>query len=235
MLKAGKMWLLLACLAFLAGCQPVDSFNPLYQDKDIVFDPTLLGKWTAQDLTLEVIQSDKNVYTFVFTDTSTPPEHMIMEARLISLGGHRFLDLVPKKWTVEPDSYLLSIEQGKDGPTVMPGLVHAGDAAYIQFSSTNAAGTEMHLKLAHWFFKVTMADSHLSLSFIDDGRLSETLDQNKIQISHILVGPTPKAGESDNRQLALTASTADLQKFVLDHVNDDQVFADSIKLTRSTQ
>lgn len=38
---------LLAVLACLTGCLPVDSLNPLYTDKDIVFDNTLLGDWVS--------------------------------------------------------------------------------------------------------------------------------------------------------------------------------------------
>ncbi|HEY2170630.1 MAG TPA: hypothetical protein VGJ30_13450 [Candidatus Angelobacter sp.] len=38
-----KFLLLLAGLLWLTGCVPVDSLNPLYTDKDLAFDESLLG------------------------------------------------------------------------------------------------------------------------------------------------------------------------------------------------
>ncbi len=40
---------LLALLACLTGCVPVDSLNPLYTDKDLAFDESLLGSWVGPD------------------------------------------------------------------------------------------------------------------------------------------------------------------------------------------
>jgi hypothetical protein len=40
---------LLALLACLTGCVPVDSLNPLYTEKDTVFDESLLGEWIGPD------------------------------------------------------------------------------------------------------------------------------------------------------------------------------------------
>ncbi|HET8891602.1 MAG TPA: hypothetical protein VFQ41_22065, partial [Candidatus Angelobacter sp.] len=44
-----KHLVLLALLACLTGCVPVDSINPLYTDKDVVFDESLLGEWVGMD------------------------------------------------------------------------------------------------------------------------------------------------------------------------------------------
>lgn len=235
MLRLRSTWLLLALVALLTGCQPVDSFNPLYQDKDVVFDASLVGKWTTNNLTMEVIQSGDNGYTVVFIDDSTPPDRMVMDARLVNLEGHRFMDVVSKRWAADPDSYRLSIEQGKNGPALLPRLVHAGDGTYIEFSSAKSGGTDMQLRIAHWFFRLNGDAKSLSLDYIDDDRLTKALDHKAIQIKHTLVAHSGKKVEIKDSQLLLTATTAELQKFVLDHVNDDQVFADSLKFVRSTQ
>jgi hypothetical protein len=63
MLGMNKRYLvLLALLAFLTGCVPVDSLNPLYTDKDVVFDETLLGSWVGPD------NGDDGVLEFIARD-----------------------------------------------------------------------------------------------------------------------------------------------------------------------
>jgi hypothetical protein len=235
MFSKGKAWLLLAFVALLLGCQPVDSFNPLYRDKDVVFDPALLGKWTENGGMLEFNQLGQNAYEVVFTDENNPDEQMVLQGHLVSLEGHRFLDLIQKKWTANPDLYQVSIETGKNGG-VTPRFLHAGDGAYIEFmpggSAAKATRLGMQLRIAHWFFRLTNDQNTLGLDYIDDDRLNKALEQKTIQVDHLLIGTDRRPGETDNRQLVLTAATADLQKFVLEHVNDSQVFADSLKFTR---
>lgn len=238
MFKPKNAWLFLAALVMMTGCQPVDSFNPLYTDKDVVFDPALLGKWTENGGTLELLQADNNAYDVVFTDDSTPPEHMRLDGRLVVLGGHRFLDLVQKRWTVKPSSldqasYQLWIEPQRTGVRLSPSMFSVGDGAYLALVPIGVAakGTrvEVELKLAHWFFRVTNDEKNLQLDYIDDDHLNKALEAKTVQIAHALIGTEKK--EAD-RRLALTAPTAELQRFVLDHVNDDQVFADSLKFHR---
>jgi len=237
MFRPGKLWLFLAALAVLTGCQPVDSFNPLYTDKDAVFDPALLGKWIENGGTLEFVQSANDAYVLTFMDDSNPPQQMTLEGHLLALQGHRFLDLIQTTWTSKPNSFQLSIEQAKKALKLNPPLIPAGDGAYIEFAPGSTSGkvtpVSMHLRVAHWFFRVNSDDKNLTLDYIDDDRLSKLLEQGTVQIGHNLIGPEKKDAKEDDRQLVLTAPTAELQKFVLDHVNDDQVFAGSIKFHRA--
>lgn len=59
-----KFLLSLAGLLLLTGCVPVDSLNPLYTDKDISFDESLLGSWVGpdngEDGVLEFIARDED-------------------------------------------------------------------------------------------------------------------------------------------------------------------------------
>ena len=70
-----KFLLLLAGLLLLTGCVPVDSLNPLYTDKDLAFDESLLGSWVGPDNgddgVLEFIARDedgKKSYSLVMTE-----------------------------------------------------------------------------------------------------------------------------------------------------------------------
>jgi len=226
MLKIERLGLLLVFMAFLSGCQPVDSLNPLYTQKDVVFDPALLGKWTEEGGTLEFLEGAEHSYAVVFKDDSNPPEQMVMRGHLVNLQGHRFLDLAQKEWVGAAESYPLP-----NKTQVTPAFLHAGDGAYLEVGGANGGGTGqtmLHMRIAHWFFKVTNNGANLRLDFIDDERLEKLLEPKKLQIDHVLAPGHNK----ENHHLLLTAGTADLQRFVVEHVNDSQVFADGIKLKK---
>ena len=75
----------------LTSCAP--SLNPFYTDKDIVFNDDLLGAWVndSGDKCM-FTKSGDNHYDFLFVDDGLSR----FEARLIELGGVKFLDLYPK-------------------------------------------------------------------------------------------------------------------------------------------
>jgi hypothetical protein len=236
MFKPVKVLLSLTFVGLLLSCQPVDSLNPLYTEKDTVFDPALLGKWREKDSTLEFFQSGTNEYQVIFTDDSTPPEQMELSGHLVSLEGHRFLDLVQKRWSSPPNSYELRIDKIKNNLTLTPALVPAGDGAYIEFAPTGsdrAKQVKMQMRVAHWFFRFSVDGKTLEMDYIDDDRLNKALAAKAVQIAHLLIPPEKKNGQEEKPQLVLTAITAELQKFVLDHVNDDQMFAGAMKYERA--
>ena len=84
---------LLALAVLMTGCT-VRSLNPLYTEKDVVFEPALLGTWAEHD------DADKN-WTFQKSGDNgyrlLSSEGMkTLEGRLVKLGGQLFLDVTPK-------------------------------------------------------------------------------------------------------------------------------------------
>lgn len=158
---------LIVLLACLAGCVPVDSLNPLYTDKDIVFDQSLLGTWVGpdngKDGDLEISALDdngKHVYVLTMTDTNGSSEDRVLvyHGRLVKLGGHLFMDLVPEKWEARNDSYSLQMKSDKTGTSLEPRLLKLGISAYMEFgdgSPTDGGKIDAHLRRAHWFVKIT--------------------------------------------------------------------------------
>ncbi len=77
--------------ALFLGCVP--SWNPLYTDKDLIFDPALVGNWKDKD--------NKETWTFEkageksYKLTHADEEKHVgkFEARLLKIGSRRFLDL----------------------------------------------------------------------------------------------------------------------------------------------
>ena len=114
---------LLALLACLTGCVPVDSLNPLYTDKDLAFDESLLGSWVGPDNgddgVLEFIARDedgKKSYLLVMTEKdkdSNGYKRTVYHAHLVKLNEHLFLDVVPETFDSRPNSYSLRVKSGK--------------------------------------------------------------------------------------------------------------------------
>src|SRR6187401_3334085 len=85
---------LFAFAAVLAGCIP--TLHPLYTDDDVIFDPALVGLWAeenSKDTWLYEKVDDKS-YRLTYTDGEGKKGEF--QARLLKLGGFRFLDLYPE-------------------------------------------------------------------------------------------------------------------------------------------
>src|SRR5882724_41447 len=100
---------LLLAILFVIGCVPVDSLNPLYTDKDIVFDSALLGEWVGSDAAddggLKFNKEGDNAYQVIMTETNGGEiKRTFFHGHLLTLGKHRFLDIVPQNWEARQES-----------------------------------------------------------------------------------------------------------------------------------
>jgi len=222
---------LLALLACLTGCVPVDSLNPLYTDKDVVFDESLLGSWVGtdngEDGVLEFIARDqdgKKSYSLVMTEKdkdSNGYKKTVYHAHLVKLNEHLFLDVVPETFDSRPNSYSLRVKSGKSGATIEPTLLKLGEAAYLEFQNGAPDGkVAAHLRRAHWIMNVAQKDKKLQLNWADDDDFRRAVQVGAIKLPNVLLG------EGKNKDVVITASTQELQKFVAEHV-DDKTFFDS--------
>jgi hypothetical protein len=226
-MKLFKLLLALPLAMMLVGCAPVDSLNPLYNDKDVVFDESLLGQWGTAGEGLNFAKLGDNGYTIVMSgpdDDTGQTLTLIFEAHLVNLQGHRFLDVVCKQpeggndWQPLPDVH---VRRTVDGQKIEPRLVSAGSGKYLELlpgdSSIDEDRFSIRLRPAHQFFKVVMEDEGrtLKLVYLDDSWVNRQIADGKLTIDHEIM---------DGRSAVLTASTADLQQLVLEHVNDEEAF-----------
>jgi hypothetical protein len=211
----------------LTGCSPVDSLNPLYTDKDVVFDPTLLGQWGSENDGLNFAKLGDNAYRIVMSgkdDDTGQITSMVLDAHLVQLQGHRFLDVVWRESAAGMGDTTLPevrVTQTKFGQQVEPRLIKAGMGAYIEVLPGESAGGVDRFTLrrreAHEFFKVVMEDEGRTLKLIqlDDSWIEHQIRDGKLVVDH-------EAAEGNST--VLTAATAELQRLVLDHVNDEEAF-----------
>jgi hypothetical protein len=223
-----KLLFLFTLIAFLAGCLPVDSLEPLYTDKDTVFDTALLGEWVSPDA------NDDGVTTF--TEVSSQPvssykttmqdkdEITKYSAHLVDLQGHRFLDVVLENWDARADSYALHLDHSKNGVSLQPRLLRLGPAAYMEFTGggqdSKDRQIQARLRPAHWFFKVTTDGQKLRLDWVDDDKFRKEVAKGTIRLENTLLG------DGKDKDVVITASIPELQKFVVEHVNDDKFFSE---------
>jgi hypothetical protein len=177
----------------LAGCVP--SWNPLYTEKDLVFDPLLVGTWipvNAQEGSPEAwvfTKSGDKLYQLQQTDEEGRKAGF--EVRLVKLKDHRFLDLYLTK--LESDDVKLN--------------------AWAGFS----------LVPAHLILKVEQVEPTLKIAAMNPDWMKQFLKQHSDAIAHRVVL---------DGNIILTASTSELQKFVLEHVDEQEFFGGAMEMRR---
>jgi hypothetical protein len=93
--KTRNVLLVLATLALLAGCSPVGSLQPLFSEKDTVFEPDLVGTWQHDDETWKFERAG-NAYAVEYTGVEDDRKISAkLEAHLVRLSGSLFLDFCP--------------------------------------------------------------------------------------------------------------------------------------------
>jgi hypothetical protein len=219
-----------ALLACLTGCVPVDSLNPLYTDKDAVFDESLLGSWVGPDNGKEgefefstLVENGKEAYVLTIRSKKESGEcdSDVYHGHLVKLGGRLFMDVVPQQWEARNDAYSLQVKSGKNGTSLEPRLLRLGMSAYMEFSDGSPEDNGKvvaHLRRAHWFVRITRNGNKLQLDLTDDEAFRKAVEKGSIKLPNLLLG------EGKDKDVVITAGTAELQKFVSEHADDGIFF-----------
>lgn len=92
----------------IASC--VQSLHPLYTDKDVVFEPKLIGTWKGESDNLWIfLKHGEKSYELVYTEKGSPAK---FAANLVKLGQVYFLDLFPESPDLKNDlqqAHLLNV------------------------------------------------------------------------------------------------------------------------------
>ena len=170
-----------AAALVLSGCVP--SLNPLYTEKDLVFDPALVGIWAdaenADSDTWTFEKDGAKAYKLVINEKGDARE---FEAHLFKLGTNLFLDF-------SPSDSLKEVRQEFIKACLLP---------------------------AHLFAKVTQIEPALGFAFLDPEWLEKLLKENPQALRHEII---------QQERLVLTASTQELQAFLLKQASDPKAFA----------
>jgi hypothetical protein len=121
------------------------------------------------------------------------------------------------------DSYNVTYVDSENTPPTMMffnvHLVKLGGKIFLDALMTGSSpppdeGSASAKKESHLIARISVDGDKFYLAMIDDNRLQEGFTSGKYSLPH----------EIDGGDAVLTASTAELQKFVTDHADDDQLF-----------
>jgi hypothetical protein len=225
-----------ALLICLTGCVPVDSLNPLYNGNNVIFDPSLVGKWVSSNPdegSLRFDRAEEDAYQMVSTEKTSSglAGETVFVAHLVSLGGEKYLDVEPRQLEGSSQMYLFRTAPSKKGSKFEPTLEQIGRGVYMEVAGPNPGkGTSQELQVrirpAHWIFKVYLNEKSLSLSYLDREWVQEEIDKKLIQARYL------KSRDQDGHSWVLSGSTAELQQFVVQHADDPGAFNGGIGMSR---
>lgn len=182
-----KKLLTIALVAFLvAGCVP--SWNPFYTEKDLVFDPQLVGVWKGEEGEVwKFEKQDEKNYKLTYTDKEGKATFL---AHLLKIKERRFLDLY------------LHDDAEKD-------------------LKLNALAT-MTIVPVHLFMRVDEIGSSLKMAAVNPEALQKHLEKNPKAISLL----------KQKKYIVFTATTEELQAFVMKHAEGEELFGGPFTLAR---
>ena len=155
---------IVAATLLLSSCVP--SVNPLYTEKDLIFDPALLGTWGEdngkESWTFE--KSGDKKYKLLQKDERDRVAEF--EVHLVKLKDQRFLDL----YLIDPGAE----EDWKVNQHAMFGMI---------------------VRPAHMFMKVRQIEPKLQIGYLNPDWLQEFLEKNPKALRHEKSPPPPKGGE----------------------------------------
>ena len=194
-------------LCALAGCVQM-SLNPLYTEKDLAFDPELLGTWQGvwrggmfTNDTIGILttwnftkgESDKE-YKLLITVTDEEGKTGQFDVRRLKLGKALFLDFLP----ADPE----------------------------KLETNSSFFYHRHFLPMHSFAKLSPGESGMQLSLFSGAWLEQLLEKDPAAIRH------ERLDQERAGLIILTATTKELQSFVLKHLDDKDAFPQPIDLKR---
>lgn len=179
-LHRGRCAAAVALAVLLGACVP--SLHPFFTDRDLISDPTLLGRWQHGDNAWEFSPGEgKALHVTLSEGRPDRRKEASFVGHLFQLGEHPFLDLVPDK---------------------------------LELASGQSELVKAALIPGHLLIRVRTEGARRQLLWCDPGWVDRFLVANPRALAHRRSGET----------LALTATTPELQAFVLAHLGDGELF-----------
>jgi len=197
-----KKLLFYVLAALLGGCIPIASLHPLFTKEDLIFEEKLLGTWT---------------------DDPNSPETTWEFKRLDE----------PEKASENAYKLIFSDEEGYKGSFVAH-LVKLENRLFLDIypselpwepedpNKVEWAYNTLFLIPTHTFIKIDSIEPQLKMRLTVEDEMEELLKEYPDAVKHISV----------EDRLLLTASTKELQAFVLKYADDSRAFPNEMVLSR---
>lgn len=220
-----KKLLFYSLAAILGGCVPVMSLHPLYSEQDLVFEEKLLGVWVDDHNSPETIwefnqpDQSKNEYELVFSDKEG--KKGVFVTHLVELKDKLFLD-------VHPDRFPSGEKEAEEMKLPYNAFFFMPVHTFIKIdcieplaAAKNCLPDDEDIDEALLKSLSVDYDSVLKIRLTDDDAFKKLIEEDPNVVRH----------EDDGA--LLTASTRELQAFVLKYAEDERLFTDATVLLRT--
>jgi len=194
--------------ALMAGCVPIFSLSPLYTKKDIVFKQELLGTWAdpnSPEGAWEFTRATESEDAYSLMVDNGDGLKGLFDAHLVRLNDKLFLDVYPDDKGFEQT--MEAIEKSAKDPNSSVWTLNFFFVAPV-----------------HTFLKIDSIEPALKIRLTDDELMKKLLEQDPNAVKHVIL---------DEDRFLLTASTKELQAFVLKYADGDKLFEKPIVLKRT--
>ena len=196
--------ILFLSMLFFQGC--IASLHPLYTHKDLVFDKRLLGTWHTSPNEIWTLQNLLESQHSQIKDPKERKEKDIFQSSLVS-----------------NNTYLLTYTENGAKAEFMFNLVKLGDHYFVDLFPLDLHEKNELLKNhylpVHSYAKIEIENDGFELCSLNTELIYELLNKNKIRIKH----------ESLEFENVITASTEELQKFIVKFADNKDFFNDPVK------
>lgn len=237
-MKIISILLVLVITSFFVGCVPVDSLNPIYTDKDVIFEPVLVGTWVGENPDeggLRITRAGDNAYQLVMNERESGSwlKESVFDAHLVSLGGQKFFDLQPRQLQLSDEAELNAI-LSKSGVRFDPSLIDIGGGLFLEFlgagpRKAKSQAVNVRLRAAHWIFRVDMDHGILRLEYLDNEWIENEIKRGTLLARH------QKAATKFDSKWVLTGSTPEMQQFVVGQADREGAFSGVIVLKQQKE
>ncbi len=197
-MKTKTALILLMITVFLSGCV-IKSIHPFYTEKDLIFKKELTGIWMDNDSGTWNIEQHKT-HDNIFGPSKNAP------------------------------SYKITLTTEKGSSNFLAHLFQLGNQLYLDFYPTEySCGPDMldfHMISSHSLAKVSFSGGKIIISWYNEEWLRKLFEENRIRIAHEKSAYEMDATSDSPIQYILTASTDELQKFIIKYGNDPAAFGD---------
>jgi hypothetical protein len=195
-MKAKIILFFISLSLLVPGCLVI-SIHPFYTEKDVIYKPELTGKWMDNDSTSWIIA-----------------QHM------------QFAGLF--KPDIPGQAYDITATDNKGTSLFIAHLFQLGNDMYLDFYPKNSKKDnsleDLHLVPSHSLARVEIKDGRIFIGWYNQEWLLGLFNHNKIRLAHERTPYDIDDKNPDHEQVLLTASTEELQKFILKYGNDPDAF-----------
>jgi len=158
-------------------------------------------------------------------------EDLVLDDRLVGLWGQ---DDDEDKWIFERSEgkayRLIQIDDNGVGRLDVH-IVQLGEHRFLDTFPAESDGSQnvmaaLHSLPVHTLWKLTVEEDAVSMAVMNPTWLKEGIEKGTLQVKHEMLRVADDSG------VVLTASTAELQAFVLKHADEEDAWGGPIKLKR---